>query len=193
VSDLIQVRDEDGNQVVMARDLHELLGLGKDYSTWLKHMTKYGFIAGRDYTEVKRKSTGGRPRIDHLITLDMAVTVCQYQRTQIGDWAAKSLLGEDAGEKPAPRKRREKWVYFIATMDDTMVKIGAAQNVEARLAQLQAASPQKLHIVAAIPGGTRLERELHHKFAKDRSHYEWFQFSTDIKTYIQGGLFQQVV
>lgn len=181
----VKLRNNDG-PTVLARELHAFLEVRKHYADWFQYQCKYDFVAGRDYAEKEKEITGpGRPRIDHVITLDMAVKICQYQRTEIGNWAAKALLGECAGPRPAPRKPFQRLVYFIATIDSKMVKIGASQDVQARFKKLQAASPQNLYIAAVTPGGTKLERELHHKFSKDHSHFEWFHFSDEIKAYIQ--------
>ena len=49
---------------------------------------------------------------------------------------------------------------------------------------MQAASPLDLRILAAIEGGTALERDLHEHFAAERLHGEWFNNSANLVSYI---------
>ena len=45
--------DDKGNQAVSARELHAALGMGRDFSTWIKdRVEKYGFVEGRDYSPI---------------------------------------------------------------------------------------------------------------------------------------------
>ena len=76
-------------------------------------------------------------------------------------------------------------IYFIKTADRGFVKIGQARDPEARLKQLQTASPDELEIIATIPdyyGDT--EKELHARFKDDRYRGEWFRYSREIRQYL---------
>lgn len=81
-----------GGNVVMGRDLHEFLEVRRDYTSWFKQMTDYGFSAGQDFTPNLVKSTGGRPRADHIITLDMAKEISMIQRTERGKQARQYFI-----------------------------------------------------------------------------------------------------
>ena len=76
----------------MGRDLHEFLEVKKAYTTWFMSMTDYGFSAGQDFTPNLVKSTGGRPRADHIITLDMAKEISMIQRTERGKQARQYFI-----------------------------------------------------------------------------------------------------
>ncbi|MCT3599410.1 antA/AntB antirepressor family protein, partial [Levilactobacillus brevis] len=52
---------------VDARGLHDFLEVGKDFSTWFKDMTDYGFVEGKDFSPLSGKSRGGRPRIEYAM------------------------------------------------------------------------------------------------------------------------------
>lgn len=65
-------------------------------------------------------------------------------------------------------------VYFIQGVDGGPIKIGYARNPEARLKDLQLASPVQLRLLAIVDGGKPRETELHQRFAHLRSHGEWF-------------------
>ena len=58
---------------VDARALHGWLGIGRDFSNWMRNLiADYGFEEGTDYSPDLAKSTGGRPRKDYHLTLDVA-------------------------------------------------------------------------------------------------------------------------
>ena len=58
---------------------------------------------------------------------------------------------------------------------DGPIKIGCSSLPERRLKALMTWSPLPLEIVAAIPGGYQLERNIHECFADLHLHREWFK------------------
>lgn len=78
-------------------------------------------------------------------------------------------------------------VYFIQAGDSGPVKIGVAQIVERRLANMQTGAPDKLRILAVEPTGD-FDREavLHEQFRDAHIHGEWFQPSVDLLAHIEG-------
>lgn len=94
MSELIPLTNNDGAQAVMGRDLHTFLEVGKDYSTWFKDMCRYGFTAGQDFSPISGKTSaaGGRPRSDHIISLDMAKEISMIQRTDKGKQARQYFI-----------------------------------------------------------------------------------------------------
>lgn len=90
---LIPLTDNDGVQSVMGRDLHGFLEIGKDYSTWFKDMCQYGFSAGQDFSPILGNiNRAGRPRIDHIVSLDMAKEISMIQRTDKGKQARQYFI-----------------------------------------------------------------------------------------------------
>lgn len=73
-------------------------------------------------------------------------------------------------------------VYFVRGGD--LVKIGFSANVTQRLGDLRIGSPVKLELWHVCAGGRDLERALHERFAKDRSHGEWFRVSDEIADFV---------
>lgn len=69
---------------VSGRELHEALEVETRYNDWFARMCEYGFVEGEDFYSFLSKSTGGRPRVDHLLTIDTAKEICMIQRTEIG-------------------------------------------------------------------------------------------------------------
>lgn len=77
---------EDGRAAVSGRALHGFLGVEDKYTQWFKRMERYGFVAGQDFIPVSGKTSaaGGRPQIDHILTLDTAKEISMVQRTTRG-------------------------------------------------------------------------------------------------------------
>ena len=84
MNDIIKVNYDSGKPTVSGRELHKALGIESNYTTWFKRMCEYGFSEGKDFIPKMEESTGGRPSIDHLMTLDMAKEICMIQRSEIG-------------------------------------------------------------------------------------------------------------
>lgn len=99
---LIPIREQDGRQAVSGRDLHQFLGLGRDYTTWFKSMIEYGFVDGQDFTPVRVESLGGRPGVDHVLTLDMAKELAMIQRTDRGKQARQYFIEVEKRAKQNP-------------------------------------------------------------------------------------------
>jgi hypothetical protein len=79
------------------------------------------------------------------------------------------------------------FVYFIKPIGmDGPIKIGCSVDPEIRLSNLMVWSPFPLEIVATIPGGYSLERNVHECFADAHSHKEWFRAIPRLQTFING-------
>ena len=59
----------------------------------------------------------------------------------------------------------EPGVYFARSGKNGHIKIGYADNPHRRLISLQIGNPEELVLLRVIPGGSRLEAELHRQFA----------------------------
>lgn len=96
--DIIPVYTTDGgNKVVMGRELHEKLGIKTAYKDWLPRMVEYGFTEGEDFSSILSESTGGRPGINHIMTLDMAKHIAMIQRTPQGMAIRQKLIELEKG------------------------------------------------------------------------------------------------
>lgn len=80
-------------------------------------------------------------------------------------------------------------VYFIGC--GSLIKIGFAQDVTQRLAQLQTGNPEPLCVTAVIVDApASLERLLHFVFKAARARGEWFNKSPDLSrliSHVQAG------
>lgn len=86
-----QVAD-DTVQTVNARELHTFLGVGKDFTTWIKgRIGEYGFAEEHDYVIFgspslgNQKGRGGDRRSrEYALTLDMAKELAMVERNEKG-------------------------------------------------------------------------------------------------------------
>lgn len=77
---------------VNARDLHEFLNSGQDYSEWIKNrINKYSFTENQDYI-IQIAYTKGRPRKEYFITLDMAKELCMVENNERGKEARRYFI-----------------------------------------------------------------------------------------------------
>lgn len=148
MSELIPIHNNDGAQAVMGRDLHDFLEVGKDYSTWFKDMCEYGFSAGQDFSPISGKTSpaGGRPRIDHVISLDMAKEISMIQRTDKGKQARAYFLEcERRAKQPAELSGPE---LMAKALVEAQATLEAANN---KVRELEA--PAKSWNTMAAQGG----------------------------------------
>ncbi|WP_429214774.1 GIY-YIG nuclease family protein [Metapseudomonas resinovorans] len=65
-------------------------------------------------------------------------------------------------------------IYFVLAPDYSLIKIGRAKDVRARVSQLQSQSPAPLKLLAYFRAHHDFEFYLHKKLAESRAHGEWF-------------------
>jgi len=101
-------------QVVDARLLHDFLGVGKDFTNWIKlRIRQYGFEQNQDYLLAQtgeQLPSGTKWRSDYLLTLDMAKELAMVERTPKGRQARryfieceKALHARKQAAVPAPK------------------------------------------------------------------------------------------
>lgn len=95
-TDVIPVYTTDiGEQVVIGRELHERLEIGQDYSSWFKRMCEsWDLEEGSYYSLNLGNNTGkrGKPRKDHILTLDTAKEIAMVQQSDMGKAIRKKLI-----------------------------------------------------------------------------------------------------
>ena len=87
--DLIKITTNDeGKQLVSARELHEFLEIKTDFRKWFPRMCEYGFEENIDYTPVKFVHPMNLQECtDYAISIDMAKELSMIQRTEKGKQA----------------------------------------------------------------------------------------------------------
>ncbi|MDX2210074.1 MAG: antA/AntB antirepressor family protein [Sphingopyxis sp.] len=81
----LPLQNTEGTPKVDARALHAWLGIGRRFPSWIAGIfTAYAFDEGADFIPVRGESTGGRPRKDYLLTLDVAKEIAMIGNTAKG-------------------------------------------------------------------------------------------------------------
>jgi anti-repressor protein len=105
MDDLILI-DKMKNLFVNARELHRLLGIGKDFSSWIKDVNEQCyFTEGKDYWKheefcspisvSKKDNRGGHNRIEYLLTIEAAKMIIASRRTPEGREILRKLIQAD--------------------------------------------------------------------------------------------------
>ena len=117
-NELIKINSENK---VDGRELHEFLQIGTAYKDWFPRMVEYGFVEGVDFCSKMSKTSpnGGRPSINHDLTIGMAKEICMIQRNERGKQARlyfieceKRLKGLNAPSYQIadPIDRAKRWI-----------------------------------------------------------------------------------
>ena len=84
MDELIRINYDSERPTVNGRNLHDALQVKTAYKDWFPRMCEYGFFEGTDFCSFLSESSGGRPTVNHQLTIDMAKQLCMIQRTEIG-------------------------------------------------------------------------------------------------------------
>lgn len=94
------------------------------------------------------------------------------------------LAAYGEGRAPYIQKRQPNLVYVIRAIYSGHLKIGVARDPEYRLRELQTGTWESLKLLITMPGGRKLEQELHERFARYRMAREWFRHSDEIDLWL---------
>lgn len=130
-------------QTVDARELHAKLGVGRDFSNWIKaRITEYGFTSHIDFVEVSARSgenpSGGRPRVEYALSLDMAKELAMVENNDIGRATRRYFLSCERQAKAAS-------VHFLVPRSlPEALRLAAdqAERIEAQKAQIATLAPK---------------------------------------------------
>lgn len=97
MNELIKITEQNGQQVVSARELHLFLESKQDFSTWIKNrIEKYDFIENEDYillhNFVEQTGRGGHNKKEYALTLDMAKELAMVEGSEKGRQARRYFI-----------------------------------------------------------------------------------------------------
>jgi anti-repressor protein len=97
--------NEQGSQVVSARELHTFLEMSEQFHEWIPRMIGYGFEENVDYVPMninlsrsersKGRFTTNQSRTEYALTLDMAKEIAMIQRSEKGKQARKYFIDSE--------------------------------------------------------------------------------------------------
>lgn len=158
----------DGTIAVSGRELHDFLEVDTPYTQWFDRMIDYGFTQNIDFKGLSQKSEkpiGGRPRIDHVMTLDMAKEVAMIQRTDRGKQARQYFLEVE-------RRYKQGQIDISGLSLQAQAALAAAQAIAAQEQRLNKVS-SKVDAISDIVATSTMDwrkatRDLIHRIAKVR-------------------------
>jgi phage anti-repressor protein len=140
-------------QLINARELHEFLEVGKDFTSWIKdRIEKYGFVENQDYilTFTKTGERGNVTRHDYILRLDVAKEIAMVENNSKGRLVrryfieaekrfreekltrarskAERRLFTDVLKEMLPESPNKKWAYKYYT--DLVYKIVTGKNAK---------------------------------------------------------------
>ena len=104
----INITEHESTQVVDARELHAKLGVGRDYRHWIAdRLDAVGAEENQGFWVVAKSaqnSSGGRPAVNHIVSLDVAEHLCMLERTPAGHKYRQFMIGcrKQLAATPAP-------------------------------------------------------------------------------------------
>jgi len=110
MNELIKIENKNGIETVNARELHEFLEVGKDFTNWIKdRIEKYDFKDGVDYTtcspNLATEIHGGHNKKEYYISLDMAKELSMVENNDKGKEARKYFIEVEKAAKQMQLKQ----------------------------------------------------------------------------------------
>lgn len=116
MNELIKVtQNENGEQLVSGRELHEFLEIKTQYSKWFDRMCEYGFTENVDYVPISQKRLTAQGNettyTDHAINISMAKELSMIQRTEKGKQARLYFIECENKLKEISQKTQQQRLY----------------------------------------------------------------------------------
>ena len=93
MTELLKVIEQNGEQIVSARDLHEFLEVKSKFADWIKNrIEKYGFEENQDFVTISKNLENGGREIDYILKLDMAKELSMVEGNEKGKIARKYFI-----------------------------------------------------------------------------------------------------
>lgn len=119
---LFVFENEQGEKFVDARELHEKLFVGKDFTSWVKdRIEKYGFIEGDDFflTLTKIGERSNVTRHDYFFTLDAGKEIAMVQNNEMGRAIRKYFIEvEKRSRQKQPQSIEDLIIMQAQSMKD---------------------------------------------------------------------------
>uniref|UniRef100_UPI00403F6796 antA/AntB antirepressor family protein n=1 Tax=Lentilactobacillus hilgardii TaxID=1588 RepID=UPI00403F6796 len=162
-------KQNDGAVAVDGRDLHDFLEVKERYNDWFRDMQKYGFTENVDFisfTGKRVKPQGGRPQINHALTLDMAKELSMIQRTDRGKQARQYFIAMEKRAKAKqqlPQTPEEKIMLLLQNANEDNKKINQIDNRVKDLEHNKPLTPGEYNYIShAVGGAVNTYVQTHH-------------------------------
>ena len=126
MNELIRI---DNDNKVSGRELHDFLEVGTAYKDWFPRMAEYGFVEGTDFCSKMSESTGGRPALDHRMTIEMAKEICMLQRTDKGKQARQYFIQVENDWNSPDKIMARALVMSQKLLDTTRLELAQSKQI----------------------------------------------------------------
>ncbi|EXL06211.1 antirepressor [Brucella anthropi] len=162
-------------QTVNARDLHDFLESGQDFSTWIKNrISQYGFVDGQDFVieaAPQNYGAGNRgSRIEYHLSLDMAKELSMVERNEKGKVARQYFIECERRAKeplaiPTTAEAFASAFQMIAQAERTQAEHAKAiASVEKRIEEVEMAQTVLTRKPAGSESITHIRRRIGHLY-----------------------------
>lgn len=127
MQELIKITEQNGQQVVSARELHAFLESKRDFSTWIKdRIEKYGFIENQDFELLhnfgEQTGRGGHNKIEYALTMDTAKELAMVEGNEKGKQARRYFIECEKRVKQAlPTNYKEALLELVKKEEEKEV------------------------------------------------------------------------
>lgn len=91
--ELIKVTEENGEQLVSARELHEFLEVKSRFNDWIRNrIEKYTFEENQDFVTLTKNLVNGGKETDYILKLDTAKELSMVENNEKGSQARKYFI-----------------------------------------------------------------------------------------------------
>lgn len=140
MNELLKVEvNQNQEQVVSGRLLHQFLQIGTRYDIWFSRMLNYGFVENIDFVAIVQKRTTAQGNettyIDHILKLNMAKELCMLARNERGKEARKYFIKcEEAWNSPEMVMSRALSIANknLLMKDEQILKLTTENQIQAQ-------------------------------------------------------------
>ena len=126
MQELIKVTEENGEQLVSAKELHEFLEVKSKFADWFKNrVSKYGFEENQDYVSISKNLENGGREIDYVLKLDIAKELSMVEGNEKGSKARKYFIECE--------KRLKNQVKLPMTYKEALLELIKAEEEKEKL------------------------------------------------------------
>ena len=97
MTELIKVTEQNGEQLISARELHEFLEVKSRFNDWIKNrIEKYDFEENQDFVTITKKLVTAQGNesnyLDYILKIDMAKELSMVENNEKGSQARKYFI-----------------------------------------------------------------------------------------------------
>lgn len=125
MTELIKVTEQNGEQLISAKELHEFLEVKSKFADWVKNrIEKYGFEENQDFVTLSKNLENGGREIDYILKLDMAKELSMVENNDKGRQARKYFI---------ECEKKLKQIKLPSTYKEALIELVKAEEEKERL------------------------------------------------------------